>query len=245
MAAYRFKPLQLNRSARRYLVASYLLLIASFGFRQLAVLTEESPQALTHQALSLLSIPAYGCALISVALFAFGEQARRIAITVGWTLTSFLVLSLLMEPLDWPLRHLAGDWSGWLLSLIGQSVELSLTQNEEGIPMLILMVNEHPFHVASECNGFGVILTSVLVSILLAFYRRLSPFDFGLNLLAGLLIGFAFNTLRIVIIVLLAPHMLEHYMLMHEIVGGVAFWGCLVATWLILNGPTRDEATTK
>ena len=154
--------------------------------------------------MSLLSIPAYGCALISLALFVFGEGARRIAVTVGGTLIAFLFLSMLMEPLDWPLRGLAGQWSGAVLQLLGQTVQMGLMQGEEQLPMLILLVNQHPFHVASECNGFGVILTSLLVAFLVGLYRRLGIVDL-LNIAVGCLIGFVFNTLRIVIIVLLAP----------------------------------------
>jgi exosortase/archaeosortase family protein len=129
-----------------------------------------------------------------------------------------------------------------VLNLFGQSTQLGLVGQEAGPPMLILMVNEHPFHVASECNGFGVIMTSLLLALLLAIYRRLNVFDLGLNILAGVIIGFIFNILRIVIIVLLAPSMMEHYDLMHEIVGGLTYWACLVLVWVSLNGPTEPEA---
>ena len=69
----------------------------------------------------------------------------------------------------------------------------------------------------------------------------LKHFDLGLNLLAGVIIGFMFNIVRIVIIVLLAPSMMEHYHLMHEIIGGITYWACLILVWLALNGPTEPE----
>ena len=118
---------------------------------------------------------------------------------------------------------------------------MGLMQGEQALPMLILWVNQHPFHVASECNGFGVILTSLLVAFLLGLYRRLGAMDLLLNIAVGCFIGFVFNILRIVVIVLLAPALLEHYLLMHEIVGGITFWGCLILVWLLLNGPVREE----
>lgn len=144
-----------------------------------------------------------------------------------------------MQPLDWPLRSIAGKWSSTLLQLFGKTTELDILRGEENIPLLILFVNEHPFHVASECNGFGVILTSILIGYMLAIYKKLSSLDTTLNLLAGATFGFAFNILRIVIIVLLAPNMMDHYMLMHEIVGTITYWGCLISLWLFLKGPTQ------
>ncbi len=234
------EPLTLNPSARRALLITYGLLFFSFFIGQISGFLPIKNSALLFLILNLVSIPAYCCGLASGALFVFGEGAKRVAITASGTLCAFLGLSILMEPLDWPLRNAAGQWSGWVLSWFGKSVELGMINNE-GVPQLILLVNQHPFHVASECNGFGVILTSLLIAFLLALYRRLSLFDALLNIMAGVLIGFVFNTVRIVIIVLLAPSLMDHYMLMHEIVGGITYWGCLIAVWLFLQGPVREE----
>jgi len=226
------RPLELNPAAKRALIAAYIMLMLNY----LAPFVTSSGWA------GLLIIPAYCCALAAAVRFVFGEGTRRLTRTVAGTLCAFLLLSIFMAPLDWPLRSLAGQWSGYVLNLFGQSTQLGLVGQEAGPPMLILMVNEHPFHVASECNGFGVIMTSLLLALLLAIYRRLNVFDLGLNILAGVIIGFIFNILRIVIIVLLAPSMMEHYDLMHEIVGGLTYWACLVLVWVSLNGPTEPEA---
>ena len=233
------EPLTLNKSARITLVAAYGLLVLSFLARQFLPQSSE----FLYLAGSLLSIPAYCCALASVCFFVYGKGIRRIAYTASGTFCAFLLFSIFMAPLDWPLRTLAGKWSGAALALLGKTVELGVTGNAASEPpKLILLVNEHPFHVASECNGFGVILTSLLLSVLLAIYRKLGPIDAALNLLSGITLGFIFNTLRILIIVLLAPSMMAHYHLMHEIVGTITYWGCLMLTWVLLNGPTRYEA---
>lgn len=232
------QPLQLNRAAMRYLSGAYGLLILSILARFLAPLQE----GLLATVISLLGIPAYCFALGSFILFVFGEGTQRVTKTATITLCAFLSLSIFMEPLDWPLRTLAGKWSGFALAAIGQTVELGLQKAaESGAPNLILLVNEHPFHVASECNGFGVILTSLLLALLLAIYRRLGIIDTILNLIAGIILGFVFNTLRIIIIVLLAPSLMAHYHLMHEIVGFFTYWGCLILVWRLLNGPVNDE----
>lgn len=237
-------PLEFTTSARRYLICAYALLFLGFAAGQATTLLPAERQTVAFNSLSILSIPAYGCGVISLALFVFGHGAKRVAVTVGGTLTAFLLLSILMEPLDWPLRGLAGQWSGAVLGLLGKEVQMGLMQGEEQLPMLILLVNQHPFHVASECNGFGVILTSLLVAFLLGLYRRLGLLDLLLNIAAGIFIGFIFNILRIVIIVLLAPSLMNHYLLMHEIVGGITYWGCLLLVWVLLNGPIRDEPET-
>jgi len=225
----------LNASARRALVLCFVILIAQFAGSKLA---RDSWQGL----ISLLVIPAYCCGLAAFIRFVFGEGTRRITRTAAGTFCAFLLLSIFMQPLDWPLRGLAGTWSASALEFIGKSVELGLVGGEGGPPKLILWVEQHPFHVASECNGFGIILTSLLIGLLLALHRRLGIFDTALNLAAGLAIGFLFNILRIVIIVLLAPYLMDHYMLMHEIVGSITYWGGLIVLWIILNGPTGEES---
>ncbi|MFU8847691.1 MAG: exosortase/archaeosortase family protein [Opitutales bacterium] len=227
--------LSLNPSARRALIASFVLLLAQFISARAAPLEWRGM-------ISLLAIPAYCCGLAAFFRFVFGEGTRRITRTAAGTFCAFLLLSIFMQPLDWPLRGLAGTWSASALQWMGQSVELGLVGASGDTPMLILSVAEHPFHVASECNGFGVILTSVLIGLLLALHRRMGLLDTGLNMIAGLVIGFIFNILRIVIIVLLAPYMMDHYMLMHEIVGGITYWGCLILIWVALKGPTGDES---
>lgn len=235
------QPLSLSETARRYLIGAYALLLLGFATGKATTLLPIEQQAAALNILSLLSIPAYGCGLISLTLFVFGMGVRRVAVTVGGTLIAFLLLSILMEPLDWPLRGLAGQWSGTVLGLLGKEVQMGLMQGEEQLPMLIMLVDQHPFHVASECNGFGVILTSLLIAFLLGLYRQLGPIRLLVSIAAGIFIGFAFNILRIVIIVLLAPSLMDHYMLMHEIVGGITYWGCLIVVWLVLKGPTHHE----
>jgi exosortase/archaeosortase family protein len=233
------EPLSLHRDARRSLIAAYAILLLSYLAKQILQASTTEPLIL---GLSLLQIPAYCLAIASLALFVFGQSIRRIIFTVSGTLCAFLLFSTFMEPLDWPLRGLAGQWSQTLLELLGQSTALSLVRGEQDLPILILQVNGNPYQVASECNGFGVILTSLLLSVLLALYRRLNPFDTACNIVAGITLGFLINTLRIIIIILLAPHMMSQYMLMHEIVGGLTYWGCVIAVWWILNGPVHEEA---
>lgn len=232
------QPLSLNKPARRYMVAAYTLLAASVLLNGLGINNSEFPRLL----LSLLAILAYCCTLTSLVLFIVGEETKRIARTVSSSLCAFLLLSILMHPLDWPLRSLAGKLSGQALSLMGNTVQMGLQHPEGAPPQLILRVNSTPFHVASECNGFGVILSALLISLILSIYRKLKLSHLSLNLCLGISMGLAFNTLRIIIIVLLAPSLMEHYHLMHEIVGMLTYWGCLALVWIWLKGPVSFEA---
>ncbi len=228
--------LSLNPPARRALILSFTLLLLQFVGRH--TLAE------AHQRLvSLLAIPAYGAALTALVRYILGAGTRSITRTASVTFCGFLLLSTLMAPLDWPLRGIAGQFSASTLAFLGQSVELGMLNTPSAPPMLILLVNEHPFHVASECNGFGIILTSLLIALLLAFHRGAGPVGILLNLVIGLVLGVALNTLRIVVIILLAPALMDHYMLMHEIVGGISYWGGLLLVWIVLRGPTRPSVS--
>ncbi|MEM8866793.1 MAG: exosortase/archaeosortase family protein [Verrucomicrobiota bacterium] len=234
-------PLSLNRSASRAIVFTFSLLLIHFC---LGFVVEQLPSkvaGITSLGLGALTIAAYCSGIAAGILFLFGEGTKRVAYTVCGTFGAFIMLSMFMDLADWPLRTIAGQWSGNILSLLGRSSELGLLSQEGLPPKLILIVNDYPFHVASECNGFGIILTSLLIAVLLGLYHRLKVPKFLLNLIISIFLGFAFNTLRIVIIVLLAPSMMSHYDLMHEIVGGIAFWGCLILIWLLLKGPIDNE----
>ena len=224
-------PLEMNPSALRALLAAYGFLIIIILGKYLGL----------PEWIGLVIVPAYCCALAAGVRFVFGEGTQQLTRTVATTLLIFLFLSIYMEPMDWPLRSLAGQWSSHILDLLGQSSELGVAREGSAPPMLLLLVNEHSFHVASECNGFGIILTSLLLSLLLAIHRGSSIPSTSLYVLAGAIIGFAFNVIRIVIIVLLAPTLMEHYHLMHEIVGGITYWSSLVIIWILLKGPTRPE----
>ncbi len=231
--------LTMGTVARLAVAASYSLLL--LGFVLHAMYPGTGP--LLGPVLLLI---AYCAGLGAFFVFVFGKTTARISFTLCATFCAFVILSLFMAPLDWPLRSLAGKWSGIVLSWLGKSIELGLVDAAGMPPKLILLADRHPFHVASECNGFGVIFTCFLVALLLSIYRRASSLDGALNLAAGLMLGFAFNIIRIVVIVLLAPALMEHYLLMHEIVGAITYWGCLVLLWLLLKGPTtagRRRAT--
>ena len=187
--------------------------------------------------LRLAIIPAYCACFLATLRFIFGSNVQRLTRSVSITIGIFLLTAMLVPRLNWPLRGLAGSWSQQLLEWMGRGTELGVVSGGGQMPMLIMLVEGQPFHVASECNGAGLIMTCLLVSLLLAIYQKLSIPDLFLNMIGGLFIGFLFNIVRIVIIILLAPSLMDHYHLMHEIIGGLTYWAALIILWILLNGP--------
>tara|TARA_B100001093_G_C26004096_1_gene666849 strand:+ start:97 stop:282 length:186 start_codon:yes stop_codon:yes gene_type:complete len=60
--------------------------------------------------------------------------------------------------------------------------------------------------------------------------------------MTGAIVGFAFNILRIISIVMLAPLMMSHYHFMHEVIGGITYWSCLLFVWWLFKGPIERES---
>jgi exosortase/archaeosortase family protein len=199
-------------------------LFACYGFILIALLSHWT----------FLLLPAL-CAIIAAFLFFLSDEFRpRLVAALVGALAGFVALSWLMEPLDWPLRMVAGMTSQFFFDWIGSDVQLGVIGSAEG-PRLILAVSKQLFEVAPECNGFGVITSSLLLTTLVGIYSGLRATGLLLWLLIALAIGLFANWLRIAIIVTLAPHMMPHYDLMHEIVGGITYWASLIGLWFLLQ----------
>lgn len=206
-----------GRLAQNLLIAAYVLLFIAW---------------LSHIAFAFLL--AYCIAITSVLIFVFGEGKARVIGSIMAAFTLFVGLALLLPLFDWPLRALAGEWAAVSLPWIGLQTELGLYRGGEE-PMLILIANGKPFHVAAECNGFGLLSSSLLMALILMLYRRGSWLYKAPWMIVAALMGLVFNYLRIVVIILLAPIVgSDNYMLMHEIVGTIATYSCLALLWIIL-----------
>ncbi len=185
-------------------------------------------------------LPAFCAALAALIFTIYGRPATRLAYAVPGTFLVFMVFVLFDARLDWALRAMAGHMSAWMLDLLHQEHSLALILRGE--PKLILSVNNHLFEVAAECNGFGLMSGSALLAILLVLLRRIRWFDKLLAVVLSVMLAFLINSLRIVIISLLAPSVPDHYLLMHEAVGITLFLGGLFAVWWLITGlPTARE----
>jgi len=165
--------------------------------------------------------------------FFYGSDMYRVGNALALAFLLFIGLTEAFQWFDWPLRSMAGQHSAWVLNHLGFESQLHLKAGD--VAKLILEVNRRPFEVASECNGYGLISSAAMVALLVVAYRRMTLFDRILCVVAALFLGSLFNTLRILVIVLLAPQVGDSYFLMHEIVGSVFFWGCLLIVWFMVR----------
>lgn len=170
---------------------------------------------------AVLVVTSLSLFLFSFLHYLFGEENKFFLNSIVIAMTGFIIFAILQPYLDIPLRFYAGRASGIALELIGLSNQLFLVLQDE--PRFILNVEGTNYLVAPECNGFGVISTSLLMGLLISFYYRISVIKKLLFILACFFAGFVFNVLRIIGIIIAAPHVGEHYDLVHEIIGVVSF----------------------
>lgn len=209
--------LRFGNRATGLLVASFVILAAKFLLNW-----------------PVLILVAYCLALAGWLLFFFGDDLARPVLALLSAFCGYVFMALLLPLFDWPLRSLAGRYSGVILEWLGRDVELGLARLNE--PKLLLLVDEKIFEVAAECNGFGMLSSCILLSILLVFLRRIHWFDKILAVGVSAMMGLLFNLGRIIVICLLAPFFPESYFLMHEVVGNIFFWGSLAMVWWLVRG---------
>lgn len=182
----------------------------------------------------LLTLFAFCFALSAAAMFVFGDRVARAVYSLLAAFALFVALSLVMPAFDWPLRQLAGSLAAWMLGAVGQVTQLGLTPTDP--PKLLMLVNGRPFEVAPECNGFGLITGSAMLAVLLTLYRRIALFDKALVVGTSILLGLVFNSLRILVICLLAPLVGKNYAIMHETIGLLTYAVGLGAVWWLARG---------
>ena len=200
----------------------------------------------TH--INILYLPALVAAIYGWLHFLFGARYSRILTGLLAAFSIFLVMLIAFPTLDWPLRILAGKSALFIFENLGNQSHLFLANFAESgqEPMLIVTLGERPFHVAPECNGFGVLSASLLLAILISVYQKPGWVRSIAFWVSSLAVGLLINTVRIFIIMSLAPYVGDHYMLMHEIVGVGLFWAGIIGVWLLgMRVFRREEAFTK
>jgi exosortase len=178
-------------------------------------------------------------AFAGVMAFLFGKEGARWFMPALGAFFVFGLLAGLFPKLDWPLRAIAGRYAGGLLESMGLSVKLALTAGEPA--KLLLAVKGQVFEVATECNGFGLLTSSLIVATILAFQYRMPGLS-KLGLLAlAVPIAIVCNFLRIVSICLVAPRTQLPYGFVHETLGTIFYFIGLGLIWKLADRPVTGK----
>ena len=139
---------------------------------------------------------------------------------------------VLVPQFDGWLRLVAGMVSAWGLPILGIRADMVVQQD----PFQVILVAERGagvFNVATECNGFGIVLSSVVVTLVLSLRRRIAFPGVGLLLMGAVGLGLAFNVIRIVAIAVASLRTDIPYGLIHEGLGTGVYLLALAAVYAL------------
>lgn len=210
-----------------------ILLVASYAFTAAAWWLQ----------FSLLVLPAFALGLAGCLHVLVGADAWRFLRPLFAGFIACLVIILLFPLLDWPLRQMAGVNAARTLHALGFTPQLNVVM--QPAPRLILATGRNFFEVATECNGFGLITSGAVLTLLAGgIAGRRTPAFLWLVPVAVIL-GFFFNLLRILLICLLAPSFPNHYHALHETAGVLILWtGLGLIGWLAWRPALARPAAT-
>jgi len=164
--------------------------------------------------------------------FCFGRQGVAVFYPALAGFGVFVAMLVMVPGLDNVLRLLAGTVSAWLLPLLGIRADLVLQQD----PFQVILVAEKGagvFNVATECNGFGILISSVVLTLIMTLRRRFHWYNVILLSCLAALIGLVFNTLRIVAIAMSTLQTNFRYGLIHEGLGTLIYMLALGAIYVV------------
>lgn len=219
-----FRP-QVNRFGFiLFTVACLLLMTASFE--------ELWPLAVLALCFNLAALFAFG----------FGRQGAAMFYPALAGFGTAVALLILVPGIDGWLRLLAAKSAAWVFALIDIKAQVQILHDpfrvglwvEKGVAF---------FDVATECNGFGILMSSVVLAVIVSWRRRYS-WPLRLVLAAGsAVIGLAFNVVRIVAIGWASLNTMMDYTVIHEGLGTAVYLVALLAVYaLVLAVRPRKES---
>ncbi len=186
-----------------------------------------------------IALLSFCMAFAGVAAFLFGTAGVRALLPAIAGVLLLGVLAGAAPWLDWPLRAVGAKYSADFLEYLGVDVAVAMHQGSP--PELLLFVRGRAFLVAAECNGFGLISSSLLVAAILGFHYRI-PWHSKVSLfIFALPLAIVFNALRIVGISLAAIHLRLPYMLIHEGIGLFFYGAALLLLWWLAHWRAEPE----
>jgi len=171
----------------------------------------------------LMVLPGLAFGLAGALQALFGPTGYRFLKPLVAGVLALAVMIIAFPLLDWPLRKLAGIEAARVLTACNITPHLTLAGSATE-PQLLLTVGSQVFHVATECNGFGLISSGALLALLAAGISQRGWLGTLVLVPVAMVIGFVVNLLRILLISLNAPFFPGHYHAMHEIIGTLSLW---------------------
>lgn len=180
-----------------------------------------------------LVLAAMLCTAAALVKYVWGTSARILLRPAMVGFVAFLAMLVLMPIVDWPLRTLSGLNAAEVLHHLGWTPQLNLVGNKGEALNLVLTVGRNGFIVAPECNGFGLIGSSLLLSLILSQASKEAWWWRALTVPVSMIAAFLLNVARILTICLLAQRFpgKEAYDLIHETAGIVALWAGIALVW--------------
>jgi exosortase/archaeosortase family protein len=194
-----------------------------------------------------LAVLALCLSLGALLSFGFGRRGARAFYPALAGLGVAVFLMIFVPRVDGALRITAARLSAGCLDLLGLHASVAV----RWVPFLVVLVVERGarvFDVATECNGFGIILSSVVLAVVMGAQRRYAWVVRGLLVGLAFASGLAFNTARIVAISVAALRTEWDYAVIHEGLGtaiylvalGVAYGLCALPGWLARRRLTAE-----
>ncbi len=143
-----------------------------------------------------------------------------------------VIMLVLVPQVDELLRVLAGRASAWVLPFFGIRTEY-LVQHAPFQVFLVAEKGAGVFNVATECNGVGILMSTMVLSLILTLKRHVPFYGVFPLLVASMVIGLGFNIIRIVAIASTALRTDLPYPFIHEGIGAGVYFLALLAVWAV------------
>jgi len=154
--------------------------------------------------------------------FCFGRSGVRMFYPALAGFGVIVTMLVLVPQVDRWLRLMSGTVSSWVLPVLGIRSDLVVQQD----PFQVILVAEKGagvFNVATECNGMGILMSSLALALILLPRRRRSWPGVVLLLLGAAGVGLLFNTIRIIGIATATLKTDISYPLIHEGLGSMIY----------------------
>lgn len=180
------------------------------------------------------------------ALFAFGF-GRKAAAAFYPALAGFgtaVALLILVPGMDGWLRLVAAKCAAPVFALLDIKAQVQILHDPLRVGLWVEKGITY-FDVATECNGFGILLSSVVLSVIVSWRRGYSwPLRLALALLSAAM-GLGFNVLRIVAIGWASLNTMLDYAWIHEGLGALVYLTALVAVYALVSAPRFSSRRTE